>query len=312
MLYSFVIPCYNSEKTISSVVKEIQDKMQDMQINDYNIILVNDYSKDNTKEVIFHLAEENDNIIALSMAKNFGQHAALLAGYKFAKGDYVISLDDDGQTPANQIDRLINKINEGYDVVFANYVSKHHSSFRNFGSKVNDFMAVKLINKPKDLYLSSYFIARKFVIEEMLRYNQPFPYVSGLILRTTANVCNVNVEHRSREVGESGYTFGKLFKLWLNGFTAFSIKPLRVSVYCGILVAIFGFCMVAYALYNWATNPDAVMGWTSTIALIAIIGGVILVVLGMIGEYIGRIYLSINNSPQYVIREYRGHINERS
>ena len=306
MDYSFVIPCYNSSKTIRSVVEEINSTMERLMYHSFNIILVNDFSSDNTKEVIFDIACKYENVIAISMSKNFGQHAALLAGYKYANGNFVISLDDDGQTPANQVDRLINKINEGYDVVFASYNNKHHSAFRNFGSKVNDYMATKLINKPRDLYLSSYFIARKFVIDEMLRYQQPFPYVSGLVLRTTANICNVPVDHRSREIGNSGYNFVKLFKLWLNGFTAFSIKPLRIAVYLGFLIAFFGFLTVIYALVNRLTNPNFMIGWTSLIALIAIVGGMILIVLGMIGEYIGRIYISINNSPQYVIREIEG------
>lgn len=310
MKYSFVIPCYNSAKTIESVVDEVNETMERLNHQDFNIVLVNDYSPDNTRNVIFGLASKYDNIIAITMAKNFGQHAALLAGYKYADGDYVISLDDDGQTPADEVDVLINKLEEGYDVVFASYDNKHHSSFRNFGSKVNDLMAVKLINKPKDLYLSSYFVARRFVIDEMLKYNGPFPYVSGLVLRTTANICNIPVHHRSREVGSSGYTFSKLFKLWLNGFTAFSIKPLRSAVYLGLMIAVFGFLTVIYALINRFTNPNFMMGWTSLIALVAIVGGVVLIVLGMIGEYIGRIYISINNSPQYVIRDIKGNSDE--
>lgn len=309
MKYSFVIPCYNSSKTIESVVIEIRNKMIELKEESYEIILVNDYSPDNTKEVIFNLSDKYNNIISINFSKNFGQHAALLAGYSKAKGEYVVSLDDDGQTPANQVDRLISKLNEGFDVVFANYKHKHHSTFRNFGSKVNDFMAEKLINKPKGLYLSSYFIARRYVIDELLNYNSAFPYVSGLLLRTTANVVNVDVDHRDRNIGNSGYTFIKLLKLWLNGFTAFSIKPLRVSVYIGILVAIVGFILTMYSILNKILNPNVPMGWTSVVAIISLVGGTTLMVLGMIGEYIGRIYMTLNKTPQYVIKEVKGEKN---
>lgn len=306
MKYSFVIPCYHSAKTIGGVVNEIVSKMQQMQEGSYEIILVDDCSGDGTKEAVFQLAEQMKNVTAVTFSKNFGQHAALLCGYRLVQGDYVISLDDDGQTPANEVDRLIDKMNEGYDVVFASYPNKQHSSFRNFGSKVNDYMARKLINKPKDLYLSSFYIARRYVIDEMVQYKNPFPYVSGLVLRTTSSICNVDVDHRSRETGSSGYTFSKLFKLWLNGFTAFSIKPLRISIYWGLIVAVFGLVLFIYSIINWFNNPAVPMGWTSTTATLAIIGGSILVVLGMIGEYIGRVYISMNDSPQYVIKEGRG------
>lgn len=306
MKYSYVIPCYNSSRTIAGVVSEIDNAMASMQETDYEIVLVNDFSRDTTREVIFDMARKRSNLKAISFAKNFGQHAALLAGYRYAEGDYIISLDDDGQTPANQVGRLIDKLNEGYDVVFANYAHKHHSWFRNFGSRINDLMARNLINKPKDLYLSSYFIARRFVIEEILNYRNPFPYVSGLLLRTTGAVTNVNVDHRDRRVGSSGYTLSSLFKLWLNGFTAFSIKPLRVANYIGIMIALFGFILAIYSIINKFTNPNAVIGWTSVIAAVTIIGGMILIMLGLIGEYLGRVYISMNESPQYVIRDAVG------
>jgi len=304
--YSFVIPCYNSSKTILLVVEEIKDTMKE---ESFEIILVNDYSSDNTKDVIFDIANKYNNVIAINFSKNFGQHAALLAGYSNASGDYIISLDDDGQTPANQVYKLIDKLNEGYDVVFANYKVKHHNKFRNIGSKINDLMAEKLINKPKGLYLSSYFIAKRFVIDELVKYDSSFPYVSGLLLRTTSNLVNVDVDHRDRTEGESGYTFMKLLMLWLNGFTAFSIKPLRVSVYMGVLVALLGFILLIYSLLNKMLNPEVPMGWTSLTAIMSLVGGVTLMVLGMIGEYIGRIYMTVNKAPQYVIKEIKGDKN---
>lgn len=304
MKYSFVIPCYNSSKTIGKVVDEINNKMLAMKEDNYEIILVNDSSKDNTRDVIFNLAN-NSHITAISLAKNCGQHAACLAGYRASSGKYVISLDDDGQTPADEVDILLNKIIEGYDVVFARYPSKKHSWFKNFGSKINDIMACQLINKPKDLYLSSYFVAKRFVIDTIVAYNNPYPYIGGLLLMTTNKLCNVDVHHRSREIGDSGYTFKKLISLWFNGFTSFSVKPLRISMFFGIIVALLGFILTIYSVIRKIQNPEIAQGWASTMSAITVIGGVILIVLGMIGEYIGRIYISINNFPQYVIKEFK-------
>lgn len=305
MKYSFVIPCYNSESTISIVVEEISDTMKKENISyfDYEIILVNDYSKDNTSEKIKQLAQTNSNIIAIQFSKNFGQDSACLAGYAHTSGEYVITLDDDGQTPACEVMTLINKLEDGYDVVFGKYPQKHHSKFRNWGSKVNDFMACKLINKPKDLYLCSYFVARRFVIDEILNYDNPYPYIRGLLLRTTSNMCNVSINHRDRLVGESTYTLKKLISLWFNGFTAFSIKPLRVSVVIGLLSAVLSIFLIIYALFQKATDPSLELGWTSLISVISLFSGLILMTLGLIGEYIGRIYISLNKSPQYVIKE---------
>ncbi len=303
MLVSFVIPCYRSEKTISNVIKEIKQSIDRRLGYTYEIILVNDNSPDNLLDILYKLAIDDKNIKIIDLAKNFGQHSALMAGYGHAKGDIVVSLDDDGQTPANEVFKLIDKLNEGYDVVFAKYSSKKHSIFRNFGSKVNDIMARILIDKPKDLYLSSYFVAKDFIMKEIIRYKNSYPYVSGLLLRSSNNIANVNVNHRNREIGDSGYNLKNLIKLWVNGFTAFSVKPLRISILIGIIFAILGFLIGLYTIINKFLNPNVPIGWTSTMATLTLIGGIILVILGMIGEYVGRIYISINNSPQYVIRE---------
>ncbi len=303
MRISYVIPCYRSAKTLPSVVNEINDTMKVLQDYEYEIILVNDCSPDETFEIIKELVKGSDNITGINMAKNFGQHAALMAGMRQSTGDYVVCLDDDGQTPANEVGRLISKIEEGYDVVYASYENKQHSGFRNWGSRLNSDMAVWLLQKPKDLYISSYFIARRYVVDEMIKYTNPYPYVIGLVLRTTRNIACVPVEHRERMQGKSGYTINGLISLWMNGFTAFSVKPLRMATFLGLIIAAFGLIYSIYAFINKLVNPTAPMGWTSMIILLLIIGGSILTVLGLIGEYIGRIYISLNNSPQYVIKE---------
>lgn len=302
MKISFVIPCYRSENTLEIVVNEIKDKMAILQDYAYEIILVNDCSPDHTFAVIRKLCAENSNIIGLDHAKNFGQHAALMAGFHFASGDIIVCLDDDGQTPADEVDKLLDKLKQGYDVVYAAYENKKHSVFRNMGSNLNRKMTEVMLGKPKELYISSYFAAKRFVVDEMMKYQNAYPYVIGLVLRTTKNVCNVTVNHRERLEGTSGYSFKKLISLWVNGFTSFSVLPLRMASFGGTLVAIMGFIYAIYTVIAKITDPNRVIGWSSTIAIILILGGFVLLVLGMIGEYIGRIYISLNNSPQYVIR----------
>ena len=307
MKISFVIPCYRSENTLEAVVNEIKEKMASLQSYEYEIILVNDCSPDNTFAVIQKLCTENRNIIGLDHAKNFGQHAALMAGFHYVTGDTVVCLDDDGQTPADEVDKLLDKIKEGYDVVYASYDSKRPSAFRNIGSNLNRKMTEVMLGKPKELYISSYFAAKRFVVEEMVKYRNAYPYVIGLVLRTTKNICNVTVEHRDRMDGTSGYSFKKLVALWINGFTSFSVVPLRIASYSGGFVAFIGFLYAVYTVIAKICDPNRVIGWSSTIAAMMILGGMILLVLGMIGEYIGRIYISLNNSPQYVVRTVINH-----
>ena len=302
---SFVIPCYRSEKTIPIVVKEIVDTVTAHGGYDYEIILVNDSSPDNVMSSIDALCRENPKVLGVNLASNFGQHSAIMAGFHFVRGDIVVCLDDDGQTPASEMFRLIDKIGE-YDLVFAEYKNKHHSGFRNFGSKVNDKMAQWLINKPKELKIMSYFACKRFVVDEVLRYRNPYPYISGLLIRTTNKVCNVEIDHRDRIEGESGYSLRKLLLLWVNGFTSFSVKPLRFATFLGFITAAIGFIFGIYVIIHKIVVPDSLMGWSSTMSAILFIGGMLMLMLGMVGEYVGRIYLSINRAPQFVIRDCVG------
>lgn len=310
MKISFIIPCYCSSQTITGVVKEINETVLDR--DEYEIILINDASKDNTFEIIKKLCNENPNIKGINFAKNFGQHAALMAGFQYATGDVIVCLDDDGQTPPSEVYKLLDALDEEADVVYAKYRKKKHSRFRNIGSMLNTKMTEWLLGKPKGLYISSYFVAKRYVVLEMLKYKNPYPYVMGLILRTTDRIKNVEIDHRERKSGRSGYTMKKLFVLWLNGFTAFSVRPLRLATGLGVVCAGIGFCYALYTILNKLFNPNVPIGWSSMIAAVLIIGGMILFMLGMIGEYIGRIYISINNSPQYVIRNLVGSVEEIS
>lgn len=300
---SFVIPCYKSERTITSVVEEVREAMNKLPQYTFEMILVNDYSPDDTFAVITALSNKYPNICGINLARNFGQHAALMAGFHYVTGDILVCLDDDGQTPADEVSKLLQKIENGQDVVYAKYEHKKHSLFRNFGSFINEKMAQFLLGKPKELYVSSYFAARRFVVDEMLRYDKSYPYVIGLVLRATKRISNVTVNHREREIGTSGYNFAKLFGLWLNGFTAFSVRPLRVATWIGTMCAFVGFIYGIYTIIKKLVNPLVPVGFSSLMSAVMFIGGMILLMLGLVGEYIGRVYISMNNAPQYVIRE---------
>lgn len=300
---SFVIPCYGSEKSIASVVDEIRTTIRSREGFGYEIILVCDASPDNVYQVIEKLAREDRNIKGINLARNFGQHSALMTGFNYATGEIVVVLDDDGQTPADEMFLLIDKIDEGTDLVFAKYYVKKHNVFRNLGSKLNGLMARYLVGKPKDLSIMSYFACRKFVVEDAVRYKNSYPYIYGLLLRATNRTANVMIHHREREEGGSTYTFRKLVSLWLNGFTAFSIIPLRLATFLGVIFALFGFAYGIYVIIERLTHSDGIIGYASLMAGILFIGGMIMLLLGMVGEYVGRIYMSINNSPQYVIRD---------
>lgn len=300
---SFVIPCYRSAGTLGGVVEEIESTMRREEQYEYEIVLVNDCSPDNTFEVIRSLCKEKAYIKGIDFAKNFGQHAALMAGLRQASGDYVVCLDDDGQTPADEVGKLLHKLEEGYDAVYASYAHKKHSLFRNLGSKVNELMTRVMLGKPRELYVSSYFAVKRYIVDDMIRYENSYPYVIGLVLRATKNIANVPVDHRERKEGHSGYTLKKLLNLWMNGFTAFSVTPLRIATTVGIFCACGGFAYGIYTIVKKFINPDVPMGFSSLMAALVFIGGMIMVMLGMIGEYIGRIYISLNNSPQYVIKE---------
>lgn len=303
MKYSFVIPCYRSEHTIKQVVDELTDEIGNKQINDYEIILVNDCSPDNVWIEIKKLIETNARIKGINLAKNFGQHAALLAGYKMSTGDIVVSLDDDGQCPINELDKLLKELQAGNDVVYAYYPEIKQKAFRKFGTWIATEMSRMMLGAPKDFKGSSFYVARRFVIEEIVNYDKPYPYLLGLILRTTRKIGYVKTSHRSRLEGKSGYNLKSLLSLWMNGFTAFSVKPLEIGTVIGVLLSVIGVVLGIITAVRKILNPAIMAGWSSLFAVNLFVGGMILLILGLIGEYIGRIYICINKAPQYVIRE---------
>lgn len=303
MKLSIVIPVYNSEKTIGIVIEQLKSVLDGEK---YEVILINDGSKDNSYNVCKKLYEKNNNVVFINLSKNFGQHNALMAGYSVSKGEYILSMDDDLQTSPSEVLRLLNEIEKNnYDVIFANYDNKKHSKLRNIGTLINNKMSEILIEKPKNLTLTSFFIMKRYVVKEMLRYDGPYPYISGLKLRTTDKIGTIMVEHKERKIGKSNYTFWKLLKLWLNGFTSFSVKPLRIAGITGLLFSLIGFLYGFFLIIRKLINPNrsVILGWNSLMVILLVVSGIQIMFLGLIGEYIGRIYVYMSKKPQYVIKE---------
>lgn len=270
---------------------------------DYEIIAVNDCSPDDVWRVLKDLAGCNKKIKAVCLAKNMNKPSALMAGFNYVTGDYVVFLDDDGQCPMDHVFELMKPLDEGFDASMARYPKKKQSGFKNFGSWLNSVMAMAMINKPRDLQVSNFVAVKRFVVDEIVKYNLPYPYFSGLLLRTTSKVTNVEMEERSRKIGTSTFTFAKLLGVWMNGLTAFSIKPLRLASLIGTIYALLGFLYGTYTIIYKILNPSVPKGYSSTIAVIMFTCGIMMLMLGLIGEYLGRIYICINKSPQFVVRE---------
>ena len=304
MKISFVIPCYNAAENIGLVLEEIRLSMERRPETDYEVIMVNDCSRDQTASVIGEMARRDPHLVLVDLAGNVGQANAILCGLNYVTGDYVMTSDDDGQTPVGRVFDFLAELEKGYDVVCARYIRRDQpSGFRRLGSVLNRAMSDWLIEKPKGTYMAAVFMARRFVTDEMIRYRQPYSYISGLILRITKNVGNLDVEQRGRASGQSGYTLKKLLALWMNGFTAFSIKPLRLCARAGALFAALSFLAGLVTLLAKLLAPGvAVLGFVILEALFFTCG-LQLLFLGLVGEYIGRIYMCINQSPQYVVKE---------
>lgn len=303
-LLSFVIPCYRSEKTIEKVVQEIKDTVAERPGYDYEIVAVNDCSPDNVISVLEKLANEDTQIKVVDLAKNMGKHSAVLAGYAVASGDYIVDLDDDYQSPVYELWKLLEPVeNDECDYATASYYVKKESLFKRFGSNINLLMSQILLEKPKDLRFENFSVMKQFVCKEIINYKNPYPYLEGLILRVTRRVKMVQMDQRERgDDNGSGFTLSKSISLVLNGLTAFSVKPLRIASICGVLFACLGFLYGVYVIIHKLVNPAVMMGYSSLLSVNLFSSGLIMVMLGLIGEYVGRIYISINDSPQYVIR----------
>ena len=302
--YSVVIPCYKSDQTIEKVVRLTSEELDRLGKNDYDFVLVNDCSPDKGKTLnaLKKTAKKYPFVTVIDLAKNAGQHNAIMAALNYADGDYIIAMDDDMQTHPSQLGILLEEIDKGYDVVYGYYPEKKHSVFRNFGSRINYWTSRILISKPKDLHSSSYWVMRKFVRDNIIQYKNSYAYLLGLILRTTRNISSVPIKHFEREVGNSTYTLKALLRLW-SSIIGFSIVPLRVSTYCGYFFSAVGIITAIVVVIRKLLNPAMSMGWPSIMSAMSFFFGLNFLFMGLIGEYAGRIFLGMNKEPQYVIKE---------
>lgn len=300
---SIAIPCYKSAQTIPTVVNDLRATITQREGFDYQIILVNDYPDDNTFDVIAALCREDPKIIGINLSRNFGQTTAKMAALPYVTGDVLVYMDDDGQHPADQIFRLVDKILEGYDLVYARFPHKKHSLFKRATSWLNSKVLELNGSKPKGVSISSYLALNRVAVDALKKYRSPFPSIGGYLSHVVRRVANVDMEHRDRLAGQSNYTLRKMLGLWLTGFTNFSTVPLRFSAFIGIGCAAVGFITGAIVVIRKLLNPAIAAGYTSIIALLLFLGGIIMMILGLCGEYIGRIYMTVSNMPQYETRE---------
>lgn len=301
MKLSVVIPVFNSERTIESLVSTLLTVLEQF---DLEVILVNDASKDKSELVCEKIALTEKQVKFISLRINGGEHNAVMCGLNHCTGDYVAIIDDDFQNPPSEIIRLLNKAISGkYDVVYARYESKKHSIFRNFVSRINSACARYMLRKPKGLYLSSFKVISKSILKDIIAYKGPFAYIDALVLRVTDNIGTEKVLHENRKDGNSNYTLRKLFSLYLNVFITYSNKPLRVVTIAGLIISLMSVLLSVDVVYEKLFLNNSTPGW-SFLAILSLFSiGVTFIVVGLLGEYIGKIMMSLNNTPQYVIKK---------
>ncbi len=298
---SIVIPVYNSSNIITELHAQLLRALE--HTISYELIFVNDGSRDQSWEKINGLVKQHKNITGLNLRKNSGQDNALLAGLRTARGRYIVIMDDDLQHQPDDIVKLYNACRNGHDVCYANFTERKQSALKNKGSDLNGKMAELLVSKPKGVYLSAFKVINRATVNEIIKFAGPYPYIDGIILSITSNIIQIPVTHLHRHEGKSNYTFSKSLSVFMKLFTGFSILPLRIATITGGIATFTGFFLALVYLYDYFITKDYIAGWTTLAVLIIIFGGLILLTLGIVGEYIGRMYLAINNKPQYSISE---------
>ncbi len=301
---SFVIPLYNSAETIGPLVKTIEALTIE---GGHEIVLVNDGSRDATAEVCQELLRTaRVPITFVNHARNYGEHNAVLSGWRHARGAHIVNLDDDGQNPPAEAARLWQHARAtGLDVVFGHYAAKQHAWWRNLGSWFTNRMTDWALDKPAGFYLSSFRCVTAFVAREVAQHAGPYPYIDGLILQVTQRIGSLPVTHAERQAGRSGYTLRRLVRLWLSAWVNFSILPLRLATLIGLAMAVIGLLGLGLVIWLYFTEQGPAFGWGSLMAALLIFSGTQLVMLGLIGEYVGRMFLTVNQRPQSVVREVR-------
>jgi glycosyltransferase involved in cell wall biosynthesis len=306
---SVVIPVYNGASSIRELVRALEALVVP---GGHEIVLVNDGSEDDSLDVCRELlATARVPMTLINLARNFGEHNAVMAGLGRARGAHVITMDDDLQNPPSEVLRLLEHAQRtGKDVVYTYYAVKAHAFWRNTGSRFANWSADRVLEKPKGLYLSSFRCMSAFVVAQLLRYTGPFPYVDGLILQCTHSIDNLLVQHLPRAHGRSNYTLRRLTRLWLNIIVNFSVAPLRMATFLGFLMSGAGLLGTIWTVAE-ALLSKTPRGWASLAVAVLLLSGVQLLVLGLIGEYLGRVYLTVNGKPQWVAREVLHHEPDR-
>lgn len=298
---SFVIPLYHSAGTIGPLLREIDALTVE---GGHEVVLVNDGSRDATEEICRAFAQTACiPVVLVSHARNFGEHNAVLTGYRHARGAYVVNLDDDGQNPPAEAVRLWqHAMKERLDVVYGHYSDKQHAGWRNLGSWFTNRVTDWVLDKPRGFYLSSFRCVSGFVAREVAQHQGPFPYIDGLILQVTQQIGAIEVHHAARTAGRSGYNLRRLVRLWTSTFVNFSVMPLRLATLLGLIMAVAGLAGLAVVFYLRLTNQGPDYGWGTLMGALLVFSGAQLVMLGLIGEYLGRMFLTVNGRPQSVVR----------
>lgn len=302
---SIVVPVYRGAATVGRLVAALSALSVH---GGMEIVLVNDGSPDNSGEVCRDLVAASAGspvpVTLVEHARNYGEHNAVMTGLRHARGDFIITMDDDLQNPPEEVVHLYDHTRlNNYDVVYTRYAEKKHDSWRNIGSRFANQVADWLLDKPKGLYLSSFRCMSRMVARAVIRYRGPYPYVDGLIMQVTQRIGSIEVRHEARQAGESTYTLRRLIRLWMSAWVNFSILPLRVATILGLVLAGAGVIALVFVAWLWFQDvgPNYGFGWL--MAALLVFSGTQLVLLGLIGEYIGRMFLAVNQRPQSVVRE---------
>lgn len=299
---SVVIPVYKSADCLPELMQRLTDVLKPMG-KPYEILLVNDCSPDNSWDVMVGLCDEYSSLKAISLRKNFGQDSALMAGLSRSLGEEIIIMDDDLQHDPVDIPALLAEMEKGYDVCYAKFDTKKQTWFKNFGSWVNDKAANIVLRKPSHVYMSPYKALKRQVVMELLRYDGPYPYVDGLLFRVTQNITQIMVRHHERYSGRGNYNLIRSLAVWSKLATNFSVLPLRIATVLGFIVSAIGLLLAAYFAVRRIALGLGPAGWASQIVAILFLGGVQLISVGVIGEYVGRMFLYQNREPQFVISD---------
>lgn len=298
---SIVVPVYRGGATVGRLVAALSELQP---VGGLEIVLVNDGSPDNSGAVCEELVRTATvPLTYIEHARNFGEHNAVMTGLRHASGAFVITMDDDLQNPPEELLKLYDHARlGGWDVVYTRYAVKQHAGWRNLGSRFANAVADRLMDKPKGLYLSSFRCMSAFVVEAVTRYTGPYPYVDGLIMQVTQRIDSIEVRHFPRAEGRSNYTLRRLVRLWLNLATSFSLAPLRIAIFAGAGMAFLGAIGALLTIIEALTTRNTPSGYASTMTVILLVSGVQAMILGVVGEYVGRTFLSANGKPQGTVR----------